>query len=226
MPLPGLRYLSPTRTFRNFFGRFGITGGSIRGIWNGIVPVAVVDRYRDDTEGSLFGTTMTANVAANQHAAFAMGSVADDWELLAFSWGWFFPGALTFPHYMNMMIYTPTASFTPVTTPAPVGTFAPGLNTDFAFTFSGVVGVAGHNPGLPTPFGWIPMVTRTKTSGAVVTSANFQQENAYNFPVPLRIYRNVTLGFTMVETVNVALDVTITTLYRVRPRTTEGPRTG
>jgi hypothetical protein len=222
-PTSGFRYLPPGgRSLRNWFGRWGTAGGDIRGLWNGIIPVALVDRFRDDTEGSLYGMTMTANVAANQHASFAMGSVVDDWELHQLQVGWFFPGALSTTVW-NHMVYTPLSGFNPVPTPAPVGQFVPGLVTNFAFTFGSVFGVAGHNPSLPTPFGFFPFTTKSASSLAPVGSTNFQAGPAHRFDPPIRIFRSVTLGVITVETVSNAVDMTMTALYTIRPRTTDGP---
>lgn len=226
MPVAGLDFVAPAvRTMRNFFGRFGTVGASFRGVFNGIVPVAVIDRFRDDTEGSQFGLTATAIVPANRNAAFSMGSVNDDWELHRLSWGVFNAVAPAATIRQNLMIYTPDFTFTPVTTPAPVGFFVPGLNTDFAFTLSSVNCVAGHNPGVPARFGIFPFTTLTFRSTGGPSFGNVQNTSVA-FDPPIRVYRDVSLGFTVVEQATVATEHTISASYTVRPRTTPGPRTG
>lgn len=225
MPLPGMDYLPPVRSFRDFFGRYGTTTGSIRGVWNGILPVAVVDKYRDDTEGSIFGMTATAQATANRFAAFVFGSPSDDWELLGAAWGFFLPvGAPAVDHQFNLMMYMPDATYNPVQTPAPAGLFVPGLTPDFNFTLGSVQGIAGHNATLPGRFGFFPF--QTLTLRALATPARtIVQDKFTPFDPPTRVYRDISLGFVMTETVTVALDVTLSLLYRIRPRTTDGPRT-
>jgi len=226
VPPSGLDYVAPAvRTMRNFFGRYGTVGASFRGIWNGIIPVAVVDRYRDDTEGSLFGLTATNTQPAGVHSAFAFGSISDDWELVACNVGVQHTGPLPgATERFNFMLYTPDFTFIPVTTPSPVGFFVPGLNTDFAFTLGSVTGVAGHNPTLPTRFGTFPFDTSSLSNFSAV--GNVFPRGERQFDPPIRIYRDVTLGLTMIEQPTIPLSITVSIRYSIRPRTTAGPRTG
>lgn len=227
MPIAGLDYIPPVRSFRNFFGRYGTTAGSIRGVFNGVIPVAVIDRYRDDTEGSVFALSATAQAIANTNAAFAVGSATDDWELLWANWGLFFPGLEPAANEFNLMVYTPDFTFNPVTTPAPAGFFVPGMNTDFAFTLGSVSMVAGHRVGLPTRFGLFPFMSFGWTPASTQpNSLEIRQRPMTTFDPPIRVYRDVTLGFLMLEAATRAMDVTVSIGYRIRPRTTDGPRTG
>lgn len=228
MPSFGIDWLAPVRSFRNFFGTYGTTQGSVRGVLNAIVPVAVVDRYRDDDEGSIFSMTLTALCQSGNHAAFAVGSSADDWELHAASWGTFWPNGFpnSGPTWLtrNLMIYTPDVSYQPVETFAPAGIFVPGLNSDWAFTFGSVFGFAGYNSGLPSTFGRFPFDTgNTARSGSPLTQPDFQEMET-RFDPPIRIYRDVTLGFIEIGTFGKDTDVTLSLSYRKRPRTTDGPR--
>jgi hypothetical protein len=223
----GLDYLAPIRTFRNFFGRYGTTRGSIRGVYNGIVPVAVVDRYRDDTEGSLFGLTAFANVAAGGFGVFAMGSPTDDWELHAMNWALAYPLGAVGNEAFNLMVFTPDSTYVPVSTPAPAGFFVPGMNTDWAFTLGSVSCVAGHNPALPGRWGFIPNATNAETPGGLpFTEPFFSNEGRYSFRPPIRVYRDVTLGFIELAARANGHTLWLTVEYSIRPRTTDGPRTG
>jgi len=197
-------------------------------VFNGIVPVAVVDRYRDDTEGSVFALSATSQTIANRWASFAIGSPSDDWELLYANYGIFFPGtAPTVNVELALMIYTPDASFNPVTTPSPAGFFVPGLNTDFAFTLGSVSAVAGYRNGIPSRFGLFPFMTFGWTPASTPPfGLEIRQRPLTTFDPPIRVYRDVTLGFIMIDRANRAMDVTLTIGYRIRPRTTDGPRTG
>jgi len=226
MPASGLGFDGPVRSFRNFFGTYGTVGGAIRGLANFIIPVAVVDRYRDDDEGSLFGLTMTATVPAGRFAAFAIGSPQNDWELHGLNAGYFISSAAPPRQFFNYMVYTPDSSFIPVQTPAPAGLFVPGLNTDFAFTLGSVTGIAGHNPAPPPRFGFFSLVSKTLTGTVDVPSTFFQAENSLQFDPPIRFYRDVTCGVMVAESTTQTVDHTVSVLYRERPRTTDGPRTG
>ena len=229
MPVGRIDWLPPVRSFRNFFGTYGTTSGSIRGVLNGIMPVAVVDRYRDDEEGSHFAITATALVAAGQHGAFSFGSTTDDWELLSANVSYFFSAGIPQGSVWctrNLMMYTPDASYQPVVTPSPVGIWIPGLQTDWSFTNGSVVGFTGHNPTLPGIFGSFPFETNnTSRTATPLVSVDFQR-NETRFDPPIRVYRDVSLGFVIVETFDRQIDATMTIRYRIRPRTTDGPRTG
>lgn len=221
-------WLPPVRSMRNFFGTYGTTTGSIRGVLNGIIPVAMVDRYRDDDEGSLFGMTVTAQGDANDHSTVAFGSSQNDWELVAANWGWFWPLGHPSGTVMmgNIMMYTPPSTFQPITTFRPSGIFVPGLTPDWSFTFGSVNGFAGYNPNLPPIFGSFPFESHAKTtSSTLLNSVDFNWQEAV-FDPPIRIYRDVVLAFTQIETFSRDMDLTVSIRYRERPRTTAGPATG
>lgn len=222
MPVSGLDYLAPVRSFRNFFGRYGTTVGAIRGVWNGIIPVAVVDRYRDDTEGSLFGINAVAIVPANRHPAFAFGSPSEDWELLSCNFGTFNDGA-GITERIEYFVYTPDATYTPVDVPSPAVFWTPGLNLDWSFTLSSVTGLGGHNAALPPRWGFHVQESELVGPGQYV---GIGWREAHVFDPPLRVYRDVTLGFIQVQARLVASQSWCDILYRMRPRTTDGPRTG
>jgi len=223
VPLTGLDYLAPVRSFRNFFGRYGTTRGSIRGIWNGLIPVAVVDRYRDDTEGSVFGITWPSSTPASMLPAFAFGSPTDDWELLQINVGEFnsAAGASEQFHYM---LYTPDSTYIPVQNAAPALIGTPGLNNDFAFTLGSVTAIGGWNPAvLPARDGYV-FSANTVRGPAFLFGIGWRSPTT--FDPPIRVYRDVTLG---VIGRNISLSSRnpwVSILYRIRPRTTDGPRTG
>lgn len=225
MAVSGLDYLAPVRAMRNFFGRYGTTVGAIRGVFNGIIPVAVVDRYRDDTEGSLFGLSMLSTAAAATYPAFAAGSSTDDWELLAVTLASLFPswaGNVSAPLY----VYTPDSTYVPVETPSPPGFWQPGLNTDWSFTLGSVLGVAGYNTTLPPRLGFA-VQSLSNQFNASTSGWGIAQDGAYTFDPPIRVYRDVTLGFIVDRPLFADVpSFSLSILYRIRPRTTDGPRTG
>jgi hypothetical protein len=224
VPIAGLDWLAPVRSFRNFFGRYGTTSGSIRGVLNAIVPVAVVDRYRDDSEGSLFGLTATAIVPAGNYAAFVIGSPTEDWELLSARFGLFWYLNPPDWQFSNLMIYTPDTSYNPLQTPAPVGFYVPGLNTDWSYTLGSVVAIAGYNATLPPRFGYFPFESDDKGPSRLMNDTSYRTPGA-NFNPPLRVYRDVSLGLVVTSTFPRDVDASLSILYRIRPRTTDGPRT-
>ncbi|GAG98356.1 unnamed protein product, partial [marine sediment metagenome] len=191
--------------------------------------VAIIDRYRDDSEGSLFAMTATADCPPNRYAAFSFGSITDDWELLAINWATFWP--LSAPGNWishNLMIYTPDASYQPVETFDPVGLYMPGLNLDWSFTHGSVTGVAGYNSTLPTRFGFFPFQSYIKSPTSVLLgSPDFDSASGEKvFDPPIRVYRDVSLGVIVTEVIGSSTDVSVSIRYRIRPRTTDGPRTG
>lgn len=218
----GFSYKRPTRIFRNFFGRYGSVGASIRGVWDGIIPVAVVDRYRDDTEGSHYGLRVNYIASGNTgFAAIAMGSPSDDWELDQLTIGAFVP-SFTNVQAITAMIYTPDAFYVPVVNPQPATISTPGLQTDFSFTLGSVTGVGGWNPTLPARWGHIlgPSIPITAASpGSTIYET-------YRFNPPIRVYRDVTLGILFLNNDTAGYSGTVSALYRIRPRTTDGPKTG
>lgn len=226
MPSSGIDWQSPSRTLRNFFGRYGITGGSIRGLYNGLLPVAVVDRYRDDSEGSQFALTMVSRCVSPNYASFAMGSPNDDWELHGLNFGVYWP--LVFPAVLerfNLMIYTPDFTYVPVETPNPPGLYTPGLNTDFAFTLSSVSGAAGYNSALPARWGFFGPKTSVTPMG-VIGLPHTLYDSEIHFDPPIRVYRDVTLGMIVPDSHLDDFYAYVSARYTVRPRTTLGPRTG
>jgi hypothetical protein len=231
VPISGLDWLAPVRSFRNFFGTYGTTQGSVRGVLNAIVPVAVVDRYRDDDEGSLFAMTATAQCpgGVNNFPALSFGSVNDDWELVSLFWGTFYPSTIP-PVWIahNLMIYTPDSSYQPVQNFSPAGLYTPGLNTDWSFTLGSVTGIAGYNNSLPSRFGFFPFKTYVKSPTSVrLPSVDFDPEGGEAvFDPPIRVYRDVSLGVMSTEWSSSPRDISVSIRYRIRPRTTDGPRTG
>lgn len=229
MPAWGIDWLSPVRSFRNFFGTYGTTQGSIRGILNAIVPVAIVDRYRDDDEGSLFAITASANVAANNYPAFSFGSVQDDWELFAINMGVFFPVGVPQGYTWmttNVMLYSPDTTYQPVVNFSPAGLWVPGLVTNWSYTLGSVTGITGYNPTLPARFGTFPFETHNKgASSSPVQGVDFHT-GEHVFDPPIRTYRDVSLGVLITEKYDREVDFICTVRYRIRPRTTDGPRTG
>lgn len=171
----------------------------------------------------------TAQCASGNHAAFAFGSSQDDWELVAANVSYFWPSGLPpSPTWLtrNLMMYTPDASYTPIQNFSPAGFYVPGLQTDWSFTLGSVKGFVGYNGTLPGIFGSFPFETHnTSSSSTPLVSVDFQT-NEVRFDPPIRIYRDVTLGFILIETFSRSLDVTLTIRYRLRSRTTDGPRTG
>lgn len=223
MAVVGLDYLAPVRAFRNFFGRYGTTAGAIRGVFNGIIPVAVVDRYRDDTEGSLFALSMLSSTPAGGLPAFAVGSPTEDWELLSATCAHLMQ-SWTGTRVSTCYVYTPDSTYVPVVTPSPPGFWQPGLNTDWSFTLGSVLGAAGWNVALPPRLGFAIQSMRTGFNFAGWTIA---ERGPYRFDPPIRVYRDVTLGFIIDLPVTAETTVfSMSILYRVRPRTTDGPRTG
>lgn len=213
MPVPGLDYIGISRGFRSFFQRWGATEArNFRAVFNAVVPVALVDRFRDDDEGSLFALSATSNGAPQQFSAVAFGSGRNEWELHAFNLGMARVGVTAGVITEQIHLFTPIEPYNPVVN-APLGPFVPGLITNEAFTFGSVRGFGGANTALPpiegmlvyqgtvgpSPFAGVTIETSLAwdgpSGGSRIFGRDLQSRPTYRFDPPLRVRRDQTLAF-------------------------------
>lgn len=166
---------------------------------DGVIPVAVVDTFRDDEEGSIFGVSAFSLGAANEHPTVSFGSSVNDWELLGLTQLGFNSNSKPTPFIFQIMVFTPIFPFNPATTINPFGVFQAGILSNRNFTFGTVQGIGGAVAVPPAIFG--PDIAgptnSTNPSPSPFTMAAGMIPWA-PFPVPLRIYRDVTLTFMLV----------------------------
>lgn len=207
----GLRGVSK-RTL-DLFGRWGDPRSQIRAMHDEIVPVVVADRFRDDTEGSIFGLSAFTNGANNEHSACAFGSAVNDWELRGIAWQWFTRGSAA--NY-SFHVFNPIDPYNPVVNNT-VGIFVPALITNRAFTFGTVGGITGTNPALPAIVGPHFFNQRLVATNQFVSQPN--QGGLLQIDPPWRFYRDQTFTFqaeTIFATDAIPLQVDIT--YNERPK--------
>jgi hypothetical protein len=132
------------------FRRWGSHATNIRGVFNGILPVQLVERYRNDEEASVWG--LYAETAANAgltgySPAIVLGSLDDRVEIEILGWqAWYQFTAATSPGAFNMFAHlmTPILPYNPVGGGLfPSGAWVPGLITNEAFTRSTAFAITG-----------------------------------------------------------------------------------
>jgi len=167
------RWRPITKRVLDLFGRWGDPRTNLRSMMDGVIPVVIVDRFRDDDEGSLFGISAFTIVGAGfpgQFPSISFGSGVNDWELVGFTAVNFNFNGQTGAKFGNVHLFTPIEPYNPALNLSPVGTFPSGLLMNRSFTFGSVSAIAGYNPVLPAIFG--PTVRlRSPTSGASITWA-------------------------------------------------------
>lgn len=210
------RWESHTKSFQDFFGRWGSPFGNLRSIWNACIPVAVVDRYRDDEEGSLFSLNAYTGGAVNQYSAAVIFNPDNDIEIVRILASHIFSAAFAFPG-QGIHVFTPIIPYNPIANNL-IGAYVPGLITSKAFTFSPSFAFAGTNPALPgtwgewgvEPFIWL---------GPAQPGTFLGIKRVYD--PPLRIYRNRALAVqATVASVTLPVQLYVSITWRERPRTT------
>jgi len=212
-----------TKRVLDLFGRWGDSRTNLRSMMDSVIPVVVVDRFRDDDEGSVFGMSAFAAgspAVAGQLPSVSFGSAVNDWELIQvvctqirFN--------LNLPGLNQAHLFTPIAPYNPALTPSPVGFFGPGLLPNRNFTFGTLQAIGGYNPAPPGIIGMsfvCPFVLGNFSRSAPVVDLR------YSFATPIRIYRDVTLTIQWVGTVDPAdfADLDVSILYRERPKVSVG----
>lgn len=147
-------------TARNFLGladRWGTPRGTnVSSILSGVLPVTIVERFRDNLEGSLFGTTAETLGNDNEFSAVIFTSVSRSWEIHSANISWDIvaePEVLPVKNYLEgLHVFNPINPYNPVVN-SPAGFFVPGLINNREFTFGGVIGISGTNPLPPAILG-------------------------------------------------------------------------
>lgn len=203
------------RNFSDWFSTWASTTRNVRAIYDGVIPVALIDRFRDDNEGSLFAVQAATAGLAGSRSSVVIGSAENDFQLHALTFR-LTPGIAVVSIPLELHLFTPIDPYNPVAVPSPVGFFQPGLITNKAFTFGSVLAVAGTNPLLPPVFGML-FVQQFNINPA--GSASDNDGRVVYFDPPVRVYRDGTLalqGLTPVSATAWTLEASF--LYSERPR--------
>jgi len=153
-----------TKRFQNLFRRWGGEKANLRGIWDQVLPVIVVDRFRGPDEGSLRAITGESLGASLEFPAIFFGALPDpdgtirvEVEIHKMAvWKKNFSDLVNAPPIntnSDFHLFTPIEPYDPVVNLNPVGQFVPGLNLDPPFTLGRVRMIAGTNPALPVDVG-------------------------------------------------------------------------
>lgn len=204
------RWRPVTKRTLDLFGRWGDSRTQLRSLLDVAVPVVVVDRFRDDTEGSIFGIHARGGSVGLEFPSVSFGSAVNDWELhavtsLSYS-------STSTPSTVGIHLFTPIFPYNPALNPSPVGIFRPALINNRAFTFGTVQAVGGSNPAFPPAAG--PSLMPFVFGGSTL---DFFQPFA--FDPPIRVYRDTTLTFQWFgDTSPTGLSIFIDILYVERPK--------
>ncbi len=214
-----------TKRVLDLFGRWGDPRTNLRSMLDGILPVAVVDDFRDDDRGSVFGINAFSLGAPGEHPTISFGSSVNDWELLAITQLGLNWQAKVVPFRFEIIVFTPIFPFNPATTINPFGVFTAGLLLNRSFTFGTVQGIGGAVVAPPAIFG--PGIVGP--TGVAFPSADPFNQTREMSPwiteTPLRIYRDVTLTFMIILSPDpaglpTAPTMSISLLVRERPKVT------
>lgn len=214
---PGWRTV--TKRTQDLFGRWGESRTALRSMLDGIIPVAVVDRYRDDDEGTIRGINAFTLGTVFEFPSITFGSSVNDWELLQVSALSVDLAGQPAPNFIGVHMFTPIDPYNPATTITPVGFFNSGLLTDRSFTFGTIQGIGGTNPLLPALIGpeIVSPARQVVASTLVPLSGQIMQGP---FVEPVRVYRDVSLTFQWIGSIKAGFAVAlfISILARERPK--------
>jgi hypothetical protein len=222
MPVPGVDWIPHSRNMLSWARQWGTPfGQNFRSVLNSVIPVSVVDRYRDNEEGSVYGMTVDGPDIGLQarFAACVFSSIDNDVEFHVHSVNWWYgidsDVASAVAQNVGVQMFIPIAPFNPVVTDT-VGLFVPGLITDEQFTFGSVRALAGSSNSRPAIDGFFldlgtevlsnanPWGTGTgpRSSGwwaqqpnGEVTGRDRRSQNTRNFDPPIRVRTFESLAF-------------------------------
>lgn len=204
------RWRPVTKRTLDLFGRWGDSRSQLKSMLDVAVPVVVVDRFRDDDEGSVYGIRASGGSSNFDVPSVSFGSGVNDWELLAVTQLGY--SSATLPVTVGVHMFTPIFPYNPALVVDPVGFFLPGLITNRAFTFGTVSALGGNNPARP-------FVTGPQLMPFVFGSTNLDSFPAFSFDPPIRVYRDTTLTFQWTGAPQpTGLAVLVSILYRERPK--------
>lgn len=182
--MPEYGWLQTARNWTRFGDRWGTRGGNpISGLLNAVVPVSVIERFRDEDEGGVrgitvvspgFGTTLPVGVGDVEFPACCFAHLTSAWNIhsvnIAFDRATPLGGASgNQTNYQEIVgMYSPFAPYNPCANNTGGAVFRPGLIARTPFTFGGVFGLGGTNPALPIqPEGFVLCDSDTRMNGDI-----------------------------------------------------------
>lgn len=219
---PGLGTVQPAVGSQGFFTRWGAVA-QLRSIWNTIVPVAVVDRWRGDDDGSVRGITAVCNGNVNEYPCVVFlaptgqpgkSDVIFEVDLVSFRrWVSQDPGNFIY----DLHLFSPEAAYNPIQNLSPIGIYNPGFSTHPNANWGSVVGLGGTNPALGSYVGWT-MQKRTSPTTAAGWWHSPSDTHPKPFNPPIRVFPGYMLAFQYRSKMNPGyLAMLVTMLYREIP---------
>jgi len=228
LPVSGLDWKFQVKDLSRLFRRWGSHATNIRGVFNGILPVQIVDRWRDDDEGSLFAMTIWADgsgLGAGWHPAVVIGAIDDMTEIEILGWqAWYrwrstFTPGLSIPHKMHL--FTPIVPYSPIEVASPSGFYTPGLITDYGFSFGQCRGIAGGASALdtaPSYHGYQVFQTQQTSPGISRWYSAADQAGSLSLDRPIRMPPETSFAwqFENYPASSRKVDLQVSVLYRER----------
>jgi len=211
------RWRSVTKRTLDLFGRWGDPRTQLKSMWDGVIPVVVVDRFRDDDEGSVFGINAFCSGNPNEFPSVSFGSAVNDWEILQIPQVSIDYAGLGGSKVFGMHMFTPIDPYNPALNIAPAGFFRSGMINNRAFTFGTVSALGGTNPVLPAVFG--PDLVSPGVTSFSSFSRFLGQGGQQLYLPPIRIYRDTTFTIQWNGTIGgTFMQLFVSMLYRERPK--------
>jgi hypothetical protein len=215
--VPGVGFIPYSRNMLRWAREWGtLRGDNFRSVFNSVIPVSVVDRFRDDDEGSVFGIWVESagSVVLGERPACIFFSIDPAVEFHVHSANWSYDGDMNVAagiQDQGVKMYTPIAPQNPVEI-SPVGLFVPGLITNENFTFGAVRGIVGRSlvSGFPEGFRLnetteglsnttLNQIPKSSAYAFDVAGMDFmadrRSQNTRYFDPPVRVRSNQTLAF-------------------------------
>jgi hypothetical protein len=226
MPVSGLDWKFQVKDLSRLFRRWGSHSTNIRGVFNGILPVQIVDRWRDDEEGSIYGIyaeTEGTVATIGDHPAIVMGSLDERVEVELLGFQVWYRWISTPPVLLNPIIhlFTPnTAVYNPVEYLSPVGVWKPGLVLNYGFDQPSAFMLTGYSNLMPTYPSWAGYMlsrnTRLNQVGSYVYPGA-DQAGSWDMVRPIRIPPMGALAWQMENpVVSDRLELWVSALFRER----------
>lgn len=219
MPVPGLDWISHSKNFAQFLGRWGAAELSTLGpIFKGVLPTVLVDRFRGPDEADIWVITVENNGAVGENTGLGIVSndPDSDWELLALTVS-LVPHVMLAFNDLGYHLCTPLVGAIDPVQNNFVGGFVPGLITNLAVTSSTLRGFSGTAPGLVLPLGELHRMPYN-AYGAPLQAFPISQTTV--FDPPLRFYgtRAVIVQALQGAPATQAIPLSASFRYRERPR--------
>lgn len=210
-------FIPTSKNLSRLLGRWGALARNFALLYRAVLPVVVVDRFRDDDEGSLWSMEVLGpSPVGGELPACMLANLGDDVELELLALSVRVPGLFNLAGLVVCDLFTPIDPYNPVQNNT-AGLFVPGLITNAPFTFGVSRGLSGTNPVVNSPGGFTFDLPIQLTETGSTPDRNIVMGRVLTFDPPLRVYRDGQLAVQL----RAAFDgFACSFLYRERPTRT------